>query len=87
MGSLYQQFYKWGNLLLEKAKKQQVAGDPTAEEVVKQISAVIQACPEGAQRHSVPLYALVNRTYVARRCQFRCLTWILCFNECFSHLG
>lgn len=57
MGSLYQQFFKWGNLLLDKATKCKAAGDPSADTVVKEITTVLQACPAGAQRHGVPLCA------------------------------
>lgn len=68
MGSLYQQFFHWGSVLLEKAKKQRLAGDPTADEVVTQITAVMQACPDGATRHGVPLYALSIHIHLCSIC-------------------
>eukprot|EP00892_Ulva_mutabilis_P000017 jgi/Ulvmu1/10015/UM059_0064.1 len=55
MGSLYQQFFKWGNLLLDKAKERQAAGDPSADTVIEEITTVLGACPAGAERHGVPL--------------------------------
>jgi hypothetical protein len=58
-GAMYQQFYKWGLQLQQKAIQKLEAGDPTAEQTLTQLNAVLEACPAGVEKHSVPLYVFL----------------------------
>jgi hypothetical protein len=56
-GALYQQFYKWGLELQHKAVQSLRDGDPTAEQCITHLNALLEACPAGAERAGVVLYA------------------------------
>lgn len=59
-GALYQQFYKWGLELQHKAVKALEAGDPTAERAITNLNALLEPCPAGVEKHSIPLCALLS---------------------------